>query len=132
MLNQERVKEMTKMAVFDERDGKRCKPMIEYLRKDYVAKEMIKSFVTGTIAFILMGAVWGIYNAESLLERLTKLDIRTPLTAAALLYILFMGIYFLVTYLIYNARYTAGRQDVKKFYAHLKKVNNIYQKEEQL
>ena len=35
MLNQERVCEMTKLAIFDQKEGRECKPMIQYFRKDY-------------------------------------------------------------------------------------------------
>ena len=51
MLNQERVCEMTKLAIFDGKEGRECKPMIQYFRKDYIGKELLKSFITGTIVF---------------------------------------------------------------------------------
>ena len=35
MLNQERVCEMTKLAIFDRNEGQECKPVIQYFRKDY-------------------------------------------------------------------------------------------------
>ena len=47
MVNEERLRPMVKMAMFDKNEGKHCKPMIEYSRQDYVAMEMLKSFVTG-------------------------------------------------------------------------------------
>ena len=31
MLNQERVEEMIRLAIFDQREGEACKPMIQYL-----------------------------------------------------------------------------------------------------
>lgn len=132
MLNQERVRQMTKMAVFDQREGKDCKPMEEYFRKDYLSKELLKSFLTGTIAFFIIAGVWIVYSSEKLIEQLNSIDIRGVVIVSLICYILFMGIYILATYIIYNARYTAGRQEVKHFYACLKKVNTLYQKEEQL
>lgn len=53
MLNQERICEMTRLAIFDKTDGEECRPMIQYFRNDYIAKELLKSFITGTIAFLL-------------------------------------------------------------------------------
>ena len=49
MLNQERVCEMTKLAIFDQKKGREYKPMTEYFRRDYIARELLKSFLTGTM-----------------------------------------------------------------------------------
>ena len=38
MVNEQRLHSMIKIAKFDANDGKRCKPMIQYARKDYVAE----------------------------------------------------------------------------------------------
>ena len=46
MLNQERVCEMTKLAIFDQKKGREYKPMTEYFRRDYIARELLKSFIT--------------------------------------------------------------------------------------
>ena len=76
MLNQERVCEMTKLAIFDQKKGREYKPMTEYFRRDYIARELLKSFITGTMAFaILVGAVI-LYDMEGLLEQINSIDIR--------------------------------------------------------
>ena len=33
MVNQERVCEMTRLAIFDQNEGETCKPMIQYFQK---------------------------------------------------------------------------------------------------
>ncbi len=132
MLNQERVCEMTKMAIFDRREGQECKPMIQYFRKDYIAKEMLKSFITGTIAFALIAGGVGLYFMEDLLEKINSLDIPKVVTQIGIGYGICMAVYFAVTYAIYYMRYTRGRQKIKKYYLHLKKVNKIYHEEEEI
>lgn len=130
MLNQERVCEMTKMAIFDRKEGQECKPMIQYFRKDYIAKEMLKSFITGTIAFALIAGGVGLYFMEDFMEKINSLDIPQIVTRIGICYGICMVIYFAVTYVIYYKRYTRGRQKIKKYYLHLKKVNKIYHEEE--
>jgi hypothetical protein len=122
---------MTRLAVFDQREGEPCKPMIQYFRKDYIAKELLKSVVTGTVAFFLLLLMWGIYGAENLLEQINGLDIRQVLVTWVLRYAVFLGVYLLVTYAVYNVRYSRGRQKVKRYYLHLKKVNRLYRQEEE-
>lgn len=132
MVNQERVCEMTRLAIFDQNEGEACKPMIQYFRKDYIAKELLKSFVTGTIAFGLLAAIIGLYCVENLIEQINTIDIRQIVTGILICYAVYLAVYFIITYIIYYVRYSKGRQKVKKYYLHLKKVNRLYREEEQI
>lgn len=130
MLNQERVEEMIRLAVFDQKEGEACKPMIQYFRKDYIVKELLKSFVTGTLAFGIIIGLGVMYQAENIVNSLNKVDIRGALIEFGTAYLIFMAVYFIVTYVIYYRRYSAGRQKVKKYYVHLKKVSRSYHQED--
>jgi len=44
MINEDRVKELYQMAVFDEYKEKKYRQMGEYYMWDYVGKELVKSF----------------------------------------------------------------------------------------
>ena len=122
MVNEQRLHSMIKIAKFDANDGKRCKPMIQYARKDYVALQLLKSFVVGTIAFFMMLGLWVLYT----------MDLVQSATTLGLFYGIFMLIYLLATYIIFNMKYTYGRKKVKKYYAGLKKINAMYLREERL
>lgn len=130
MLNQERVEEMIRLAIFDQREGEACKPMIQYFRRDYIVKELLKSFVTGTLAFAIMIGLGVMCQAEELVNSLNKVDFKGILTGFGVAYLIFMAVYFGVTYVIYYRRYSIGRQNVKKYYVHLKKVNRLYHQED--
>ena len=125
MLNQERVCEMTKLAIFDQKEGREYKPMIQYFRKDYVAKELLKSFLTGTAAFFIIAVVLCLYHIEELMDQLNHLDIPKIAVRGVLVYAVYLAVYLLITYAVYNMRYTRGRREVKKYYIHLKRVNRI-------
>ena len=51
MISKERVRHMTKLAAFEEREGKEYRKMTQYFRRDYVGLELLKSFLSGTISF---------------------------------------------------------------------------------
>ena len=120
MVNEERLHHMIKMAIFDTNQGKECKPMTQYARKDYVSLRMLGSFVSGTIGFALILVTWGIYSMNQLMENLNAMDIQELLTSV------------LITYFVYNRRYTKGRREVKKYYGNLKKLNQLYEREDKL
>ena len=93
-------------------------------------KELLKSFVTGTLAFAIIIGLGFMYQAENIVNSLNKVDIRGALIEFGTAYLIFMAVYFIVTYVIYYRRYSAGRQKVKKYYVHLKKVSRSYHRED--
>jgi hypothetical protein len=132
MVNEERLRQMIGMSRFDEQDGKACRPMIQYARKDYVELELLKSFVLGTICYAVMAGVWVLYDMEHLMERIARMEIVPIATTLVALYALFMAAYLTATYVVFNSRYTWGRRKVKKYYNSLKKINQAYDRDEHL
>ena len=132
MVNEERLRPMVKMAMFDKNEGKHCKPMIEYARQDYVAMEMLKSFVTGTIAFMLMFGIWAVRDIDRAMGMLNAAYLKDFIVDVGLKYLVLLLAYLIVTYVVYQIRYTQGRKKVKKYYNSLKAVNKMYEREEKL
>lgn len=132
MVNEERLRYMIKMAEFDKNEGKRCRPMEQYARKDYVSMKMLGSFITGTIAFLLLFTVWALYSMENLMKEITTMDIQAFLISVLIKYVIFIAVYLAVTYAVYNSRYTRGRKRVKRYYNNIKKLNRIYEREDKL
>lgn len=132
MVNEERLRYMVKMAKFDVNDRKKCQPMMQYARRDYVSLQMLKSFVTGTIAFGMIVAIWGLYSMETLMAKINSMDLLGTLLILGISYGIFIVVYLSATYIVFHMKYTRGRQKVKKYYNGLKKVNAMYDREERL
>ena len=90
------------------------------------------SVMAGTIGFALILVTWGIYSMNQLMENLNAMDIQELLTSVLIKYIVFMLAYMAITYFVYNRRYTKGRREVKKYYGNLKKLNQLYEREDKL
>lgn len=132
MINEERVKELYQMAVYDEYEDKECHQMGQYYIWDYVGKELVKSFFSGTIAFMLLVALWGIGDMSAAIAFVNSADLTNLAVRFILLYVGFMAIYFLVTVFVYAVRYAKGRKEIRKYAGHLKKVRKMYHREEKL
>ena len=129
MISKERVRYMTKLAAFEEREGKKYHKMTQYFRRDYVGLELIKSFFTGTLAFGLMLMVWVVCGAESLMANINHMNLVVFGTELLIWYLAFLAVYLIATYVIYNIRYTRGRKKIRLFYNRLKKVSRLYENE---
>ena len=97
-----------------------------------MALQLLKSFVIGTIAFFIMLGLWVLYSMETLMKQINNMDLIQSAITLGILYGVFMVIYLLATYIIFNVKYTYGRKKVKKYYAGLKKNNAMYLREERL
>ena len=123
---------MIKMAVFDKEDGKECRTTEQYERNAYVSSKFLGSFVTGTIAFGLLFVMWALYEMDELLNTLNTMELVGFLVPLAIKYVIFLFFYLMITYIVYQKRYTNGRRKVKKYYNSVKRLNRLYEREDKL
>ena len=60
MVNEERVKQLYKIAVYEQNEEKEHRQAGQFYRSDYIGKEVVKSFFSGSIAYLIMLALWAI------------------------------------------------------------------------
>jgi len=132
MIHEERLRPMIKMAMFDKNEGRICKPMIQYARTDYISMQLLRSFVTGSIAFAILCVLWGLYDTPELMKILNSGQIMDFAMDVLMRYGIFMVVYLTGTYLVFQIRYTHRRKMVKTYYKNLKDINKIYEREERL
>ena len=132
MINEERLRPMVKMAMFDKNEGRACKPMIQYARTDYISMQLLSSFIAGSIAFVILCVLWALYDTEALMQMLNVGYIMDFIVAVAMRYAVFIVIYLIATYIVYQIRYTHRRKMVKAYYKNLKEINRIYEREDKL
>lgn len=132
MVNEERVKNLYKIALYEKNEEKYERQTGQYYKGDYVSKELIKSFFMGTLAYVLMLVLWAISSMEAFLESVNNLEIIRTTVMAVVLYIGFMAIYLFATYLVFRARYREGKLRLKEYVAALKTTKKMYEREEKL
>lgn len=132
MVNEERLRPMVKMAMFDKNEGKACKPMIQYARTDYISMQLLRSFVAGSVAFALLCVMWVLYDTAKLMQMLNGAHIKALITDVAIYYAVFMVVYLISTYVVAQIRYSRRRKMVKVYYKNLQDINKIYEREERL
>ena len=90
----------------------------------------MKSVFSGTIVFMLVLLLWGMNQANSLLDQLNSMDFVEIGVVFALVYIAFLVLYLWVTYLVFQIRFRNGRKALKQYYLHLKNLEKMYEREE--
>lgn len=92
-----KVRELFNIALCDSKsdDSRVQKQSASYYGWDYIWKEGLKSFFTGTFAFAGLVVMWVAVNAAELLDRINKLDFKAIGVTIGILYIAFMAVYIL-------------------------------------
>ena len=132
MINEERVKELYQIAKYDTFEEKKNRQMGQYYRNDYISKELLKSFFSGTICYGLLVVLWFMYSMEYIMEEMNTSQLIATAITVVLVYAAFMAVYLLVTWFVYQRRYTKGRKALKEYYDHVRKINKMYDREEKL
>ena len=75
MLSEERIILMTRMASYEQGEGKDNVKIGNYFRSDYIAVQVLKSIICATIAFLIMFVVYMLCYYEVLMKNLYNMDL---------------------------------------------------------
>lgn len=129
MLNNEKIRLMTRMASFDEVEGKKDIAVNGYFRGDYICFQVVKSAIYGTIAFGVVLALYMLYNLESFLSDFYKMDLMAFAKDWLTKYIIVLLIYLVISYFVYAMRFTRSKRRIRAYQQQLKQLHQIYEEE---
>jgi uncharacterized membrane protein YesL len=129
MLNNRKIRVMTKLALFEQKEGKEDITMSKYYKTDYVRLNVLKTVVNVTIGYVLILLMIGMYKAEYIISKAVTLDFIRIGQYILGFYIMIMTIYITCSIIGYSIKYDQSRKNLSKYYKTLKKLSNIYQEE---
>ena len=130
MINEEKVKVMNKLAMYEKREAKRYLTVSKYFRSDYIGLALIKNFFLVTIGYALVLAAAGAYWGEYLLDNIHKMDLIALGTYVVAGYVIMLVAYSVLTYVQYSVKYHRAKKSVKEYYGELTRLERIYGREE--
>lgn len=126
MLNEERVILMTHMASYEAGEGKKNVKIGNYFRSDYIAVQILKSFICGTIVYGIVIALYVFYDFEAFMQELYKMDLLAFAKNILIYYAATVAGYVVLTYIVCTYRYAKAKSSLKRYYHNLKKLNSLY------
>ena len=94
MLNEEKIKIMNKLAMYEQGEGKKYLPVSKYYRSDYIGLAMIKNFFLVTIGYCLVLAGIAAYFGEYLIDNIHKMNLVSVGVEAILGYVVVLIVFF--------------------------------------
>lgn len=130
MLNEEKVRVMTRLAIYEQGEGKAYLPISKYYRSDYIGLALIKNFFLVSIAYVVLIALIALYYLDELLETIHKMNLIRLGAKIIIGYIVLLILYSVIVYVIQTVRYSRAKKSIKNYYMQLGKLAKIYAKEE--
>ncbi len=129
MLNEEKIILMTKMASYEEHEGKKNVAITKYFRSDYISYQILKSVISATLAFLLFFAIFIFYDFEVFMQDIYKIDLLVFARNVLIAYAVTVGGYVLITYVVSLYRYNKAKKSMKCYYNNLKKLAFLHLKQ---
>ena len=127
MLNEEKIRIMTGIAMFEKKAGRDILPASRYFKSDYVGGRMIRSFIFYTFSSMLCLALWVLYQMEDIMSTMDVTALLASAKHVALFYAAGLLVYLAVTYWIYSRRYERASKGMKIYQAKLRRLEKQYE-----
>lgn len=129
MLDENRVKLMTRLALYEQTEGKEDFKISEYYKSDYIGMHVICSILWVTVGYVIAGVLVVLAGLEDLMAKMSMGLLVTLLIGAVAGYFVTVIVFAVVTRHIYNKKHQDARQRVKLFNHDLIKLLKLYEKE---
>lgn len=130
MLNNDKVRVMTKLAIYENKSGKEDIKLSQYYKKDYIRLQILNTVVFSTIGYLLMLLLVGIYESEYLIANAVTLNYKAIGIYVFGVYVMFLTISILCTVIGSTLKFEASRRKLAVYNRDLKQLQQIYEAEE--
>lgn len=129
MINENRVIAETRLAIYEAHGAAADDRINSYYKSDYVTGKVLVSFLCGTIAFLLIAAVYAFYHFEDVMLQIYNSDIAAMIASIITNYCIFIAIILVLTFLIASYRYNRAGDRLEAYYDELYRLAANYKRE---
>lgn len=129
MLDERKVRLMTRLAMYEQTQGREDFKVSEYYRKDYAGIHVFSSILWVTVGYVCVAALIVLSGLEALMESLSGSLMIMLFLIFIVGYIGTVVIFAIITSHIYNQKHKDARMRVKKYNHNLTRLLKWYERE---
>ena len=129
MLDERKVKLMTKLALYEETYGKEDFKISSYYRKDYASLQVIYAFLSVSVGYVCLVALLLLAGVENIMSNMSNGLILFLFLIILAGYVGVVIVYCGIASHIYNEKHKKARKRVKKYNHNLIQLLKMYEKE---
>lgn len=130
MLNEEKIRIMTRAAIYEQGKGEEDIKITSYSRSDYIRYNMLKTLIGVTVGVILIFGLCILYNMDYFITNFMRLNFTTMLRLVIVIYIVFMAVYASISFFVYVRRYIRAKKRIRIYNEELEIIGEIAEDDE--
>ncbi|MGN1166052.1 MAG: hypothetical protein ACI4S2_06495 [Lachnospiraceae bacterium] len=129
MLDERKVRLMTKLALYEQTQGKEDFKISEYYRKDYAGMHVFTSILWVTVGYVCVAILVVLAGLEALMDSMSNSLMIMLMLIFIVGYVGTVVIFGIISSHIYNQKHKEARMRVKKYNHDLTRLLRWYEKE---
>ena len=126
LLNENKIKMMTKMAIYEKNEGKSMLKTAKYFKGDYIAFGVLKTVIATTFAGVILLAMYFLCNAGGMIRVIGGRGYRGRAGGGAGGGGLMLIVFCVIAGFVYYFRYENTRKGIKRYFSRLNKLERFY------
>ena len=120
MLNEDKIRIMSRCAMYEKGQGKEDLAVNRYYQGDYVRLNTLKTLIGVTVGFVLCFGLYLVLRAEYYMENIVGMDLMAFARNVLMYYVIVLGIFAVISIVFYGWKYTDTQKRVRWYYQDLK------------
>ena len=120
MLNEDKIRIMSRCAMYEKGQGKEDLAVNRYYQGDYVRLNTLKTLIGVTVGFVLCFGLYLVLRAEYYMENIVGMDLMAFVRHVLMYYVIVLVIFAVISIVFYGWKYTDTQKRVRWYYQDLK------------
>lgn len=129
MLDKRKIRLMTKLALYEQKEGREDMKISAYYKKDYISMKTVATVLWTTVGYGCIVALAGLWGMNTWLEDMTLATIFMIAVVAVIAYVVVLVATILVTRKIAGGKHRDARMRMKRYNHGLIRLLKMYEKE---
>ena len=126
MIDENKVRLMTKIAIYEKKEGNRNLMISKYYRSDYVRYNVLKTIVAATVAFWSIVGAYAFIEFDDLLAKVSDVDYFDVMYKLLGAYVFVCLGFFFFAQIVYSYRYSMAKPGLIRYNVNLKRLIESY------
>lgn len=129
MLSEDKIRVMTRLAVFEKEHGKENEVASRFYKNDYISYHMIWAGIMTTIAYGFGLLLFFLLNFDKYMGQMHTMDLVKQGKMMALIYVCVLVVMLTISWFVYKKRYAEAQKYLNQYCDELRELEKIYNKE---
>ena len=130
MIDNRKVRLMTKLAIYEKGEGKEDLKLNMFFRRDYLRSKMLTGFVFTTVGFAFLVGLFAIYEMDFFVGNAVNIDYMTLLKRLIAVYVVLLAIDMTASLVFGMIHYNRSRNKLAKYLRMLRRLRSFYAEED--